>query len=238
MCIFPFVETLRLARELNGLTKPEIAMFVLTVFDAAKIPDIAEEIQKFRDELDNIIGRVSRKKFIREFHQSRFREVYNEEISSGKITIRESHQASSLEKFINTKVRNSMDIADATIRYFRATGLFTFGTKAVRLIISPLKSQEVEQILNEMPFEPVPFYDDVDRFYEYLGNPDIPSLPWQTTNVMLLNLRKLQKAIGTYQIAESEFVQLTQNKQKETILKLEETHKQQLLIEYERNLQK
>ncbi len=238
MCIFPFVATLRLAKELDGLTKPEIAIFVLTVFDAAKISDIMEEIQKFRDAFENISGRVPRKRFIREFHQNRFREIYSEEISSGKITTRESRQPSSIERFINTKVRNSVDIADAAIRYFRVTGLFTFGTKAFRLVVSPLKSQEVYQILNEMSLEPVLFYDDVDKFYEYLGNPDIPSLPWQTTNVMLLNLRKLQNAISIRQISESEFIQLTQNEQKEIILKLEETHKRQLLTEYEHDLQR
>ena len=78
----------------------------------------------------------------------------------------------------------------------------------------------------------------MNKFYEYLGNPDIPSLPWQTTNVMLLNLRKLQNATGVHQISESEFMQLTQNEQKEIILKLEETRKRQFLIEYEHDLQR
>ncbi|MHC1630859.1 MAG: AlwI family type II restriction endonuclease [Methanotrichaceae archaeon] len=188
MNIFPFVETLRVCREVEGLSKNEIAMFMLPTLNYAEIPQTIETILEFRKEKENYHGR-HRKEFIAETHINRFQQLYSNEITSGNIGTRES-QTSTISTFIRKKIRNSLDVADATIRYFRATGLFTLSADFHGLRISDVHQAEVNQILDEMTFETVDFYDDVDRFYEHMGNIEYPTLPWH----LMPNL--LQRAIS------------------------------------------
>lgn len=175
MNIFPFVETLRVCHELDGLSKDEIAIFLLPVFHRSQINEAIDKIRRYRRLKNNLRG-SDRFNFIKETHLNEFIEVYAEDLKEGKYSTRESI-TSTAEDFLKKKMRNSVDVSDAVIRYFRASGLFTISADYRRLVVSPLYRREVARILNEMCFEIVDFYDDVDRFYEYIGNPDIPTLP-------------------------------------------------------------
>ncbi len=177
MSIFPFAETLRACRELEGLSKEEIAIFLLPVFNSADVSAAIQAILDFRLALGERQGRP-RKEFVRDQHRERFAMIYAQEINTGKISTRESPTATA-DAFLRKKMRNSLDVADAVIRYFRATGLFTLSADFHGLRISPLHRAEVDHILDRMTFTPVDFYNDVDLFYSYFGNPDTPLLPWE-----------------------------------------------------------
>lgn len=187
MGIFPFVETLRLAYELDGLTKHEIAMFGLSLLQASAVPEAKAAILEFRQQVANYSGR-ERREFIRNTHESVFRHVYAEDIAVGNIATRQTVAAPTVEGFLAKKMRNSLDVADAAIRYFRVTGLFTLSAMTRRLTVSHYRRRDVEDILG-MEFTPVDFYEDVEAFYDYFGNPELPVLPWETLPRLLTRAR-------------------------------------------------
>lgn len=178
MDIFPFIETLRICRQLGGLSKTEFAIFLLPVLNRADVPTVVAEISQFRIEREEVHGR-KRAEFVAEIHKEHFRQVYAQEIAQGEVNTREIPTYTA-EQFLDKKIRNSRDVADAAIRYFRATGLFTLSADFHGLAISSAHRYEVDRILDEMTFRPVEFYEDVDRFYEYMGNPALPVLPWES----------------------------------------------------------
>jgi len=193
MGIFPFVETLRLAYELDGLTKHEIAIFCLSVLRASAVPEAKAAILEFRQQVASYSGR-ERREFIRNTHESVFRQVYAEDIAVGNIATRQTVAPPTVEGFLAKKMRNSLDVADAAIRYFRVTGLFTLSATTRRLMVSPSRKHDVEEIL-AMDFTPVDFYEDVEAFYEYYGNPELPTLPWETIPKLLVRARTVHTEI-------------------------------------------
>ena len=194
MNIFPFVETLRVCREVGGLSKNEIAMFMLPTLNYTEIPQTIEAIREFRREKENYHGR-RRKEFIANTHTNRFQQLYFNEITGGNIGTRET-KTSTVSTFLKKKIRNSLDVADATIRYFRATGLFTLSADFHGLRVSDTHLAEINQILDEMTFETVDFYDDVERFYEHIGNIEYPALPWHSMPNLLQRAVSLGAARG------------------------------------------
>jgi hypothetical protein len=228
MDIFPCVATLQACRKLGGLSKEEIAMFLLPVLIQKEVSCIIQAIKSFRIECSTRHGR-HRIEFINREHKRHFRNIYAHEISHGMIGTRES-RTSTVDDFLNKKMRNSLDVADAAIRYFRATGLFTLSADFHGLTISPVHSREVDRILKEMEFKTVEFYDDVDRFYEYMGNPDLPILPWETKD----QLEARAVSLGVRQkVARN----LSPTKLKETIEKQEQEQKVKRLLKYTAYLQ-
>jgi hypothetical protein len=177
MGIHPFVATLRACYELNGISKEELAIFLLPTLKNEDVIHSINKIKEFREERDKYKG-VERREFIWNTHIEEYARVYAEELESGQFHTRESLTTDETS-FLSKKIKNSLDVADAAFRYFRATGLFTFSADYRRLVVSQLHRQEARRILNEMEFEIVDFYDDLEAFYEYMGNPDIPTLPWE-----------------------------------------------------------
>jgi len=176
MSIHPFLATLRACYELDGISKEELAIFLLPVLKDDDISPSIEKIKAFREQLSRYSG-IERKKFIQNIHFEEFANVYAEELASGQYHTRESITSTEHE-FLNKKVRNSLDVADAAIRYFRATKIVTLSADYRKLVISPMYRNEARRILNEMEL-PIVDYDNVEEFYEYMGNPDIPQLPWE-----------------------------------------------------------
>jgi len=228
MDIHPFVETLRVCRELAGLSKEEIAIFLLPVLNRGEISAVIQIIKDFRAELSKRHGR-HRKEFIRGEQEEHFRQVYAHEIASKDIGTRESRTAT-VDSFLKNKMKNSRDVADAAIRYFRSTGLFTLSADFHGLTISPIHRNEVDCILDEMTFAPVNFYDDVDRFYKHMGNPDLPALAWETRNQLVA------KAIALG-LQKHEAQQLSLPALKDTIEQHERERKTEKLIEFMANVQ-
>jgi len=177
--IFPFFETLKLTHRLHGVTKDEIAMFFLPCLTIDDFNQVYEQILEFRQQLQRIRHKTNRLRFIQEQKEEIFQRVYQEDINSGNIRTRES-PTDTVSQFINKKIRNSMDYADALIRYFQYTGYFS--RTYDQLITSPNKERDIIQLLDiELG---IVDYHDVDQFYHYFGNPELPILPWERTDAM------------------------------------------------------
>ena len=232
MNVFPFVVTLDLAWRLEGLSKREIAAFVLPILHKDQVDKAEKAISQFRESLAAFPGGRPRKEHADQVHRERFRVLYADDIRAGRIATREARRAATMESFIATKVRNSLDIADAAIRYFRATGLFTLEARTDRLVISDFHRQEADQVLDTMTFEPVPFYADVERFYEYMGNPEIPLLPWEDRAQLVAKVMALQPDMDRPTLLNISISEL-----KNLLLTLEEQHKQTTLEGYTVSLQ-
>lgn len=192
MEVFPFVETLKVAKELNGVTKREIAMFLLPCLSEGDFNQAINKINGYREELQRRRAGLPRKEFTEQQHFEIFREVYSEDIEAGDIETREIPTAG-LREFVLKKIRDSIDYADATIRYFQYTGFFTRSSD--RLVLAPHRMQEIERILDEMDFEIIE-YDDVDRFYAHIGNPNLPYLPWENIDDMQERITIIKAQMG------------------------------------------
>ncbi len=173
--IKPFLETLRLIRELDGLSKLEIAIFAVPFIKYYEYEIIKKEVINYRRELSLLKG-VERKKFQTQYHLNKMKKIYAEEISSGHLHLREAGgvEADILD-YLKTKRRNTIDYADAAIRYFRMTNLFVISSHVYKLGISEDKVKIVDDILNTIPREPMSF-DDEEKFFEYLEDPNTPKL--------------------------------------------------------------
>lgn len=193
MNVFPFVETLRVIQEVGWLTKEEIAIFLLPCLTKNQFQRCPEVIRNFRQEIKKRRAGRPRKEFIQNFHFNRFKKLYKEDIRLGRITTREI-PTTTVESFVAKKMRNSLDYADAATRYFQYTSFLTRTPKGLEIV--PFLRDEVDRILTEMEFKINTDYDDVEKFYEYMGNPELPLLPWENIRDMGVRIQKLQKLIS------------------------------------------
>jgi hypothetical protein len=174
--IKPFVELLRLMYELDGLSKREIAMFCVSFINWENYSLVKNEILEFRHSMQDL-SKAEEHQHILETHKNRIRQTYVEELAIGNIRLRQQGTSTNNEdQFIETKLRNSIDYADATIRYFRATGLFTLSSHHFRLSILDIYGITVEDILTNT-VRSVEDFSEEREFLDYLGNPYLPALP-------------------------------------------------------------
>ena len=194
--IRPFVETLRLVYELDGLSKREIAIFCLPLIDFRSYSSVKAEIIKFRKELSQLKN-IEKRRLVIATHAAYYRKIFREELSSGSFHVRESRgRVPDEARFIATKVRNSMDYADAAVRYFRATGLFKLSATTFRLQVMESKLDLVKEILATTPSESLSF-EDQEIFLDFLGNPDLPALPDDRPEILQIEIANLVKAISS-----------------------------------------
>ena len=190
--VHPFRETLRVALELEGITKHEIALFLLPALTPQAFNRAVDKIREFRHELQSISGLRPRREFLQQVYESELQRIYAEDIRLGRIGIRETpaEGGRELQHFIHTKGRNLQDYADAVMRYFRYTGLFTL--RGNRLVVSNvMKARQLLAV--DLPLRTD--YENVATFYEYLGNPSIPQLPWETPSELQARLEQLSSEI-------------------------------------------
>lgn len=184
--IKPFLECLRLVRELDELSKDELAIFAVPFIDYRDYDDVRDAILTFREQLSTVYRREPHGNLIRQASVERLQEVYRDDIRDGRIATREqAGNIRTVEDFLLTKARNLRDYADAAMRYFRATGLFNVLPSTLQLVEE--RTREVDLILAEVGRDPEP-YPDVEAYYDYLGNPDIPVLPGEDPGA-LRNMR-------------------------------------------------
>ncbi|MEM2614058.1 MAG: AlwI family type II restriction endonuclease [Nitrososphaerota archaeon] len=179
--IHPFFETLRAVKELGGkLFLEEMAIFLLPCWNTPAVDKAIEKIREFRKELRNISGKREKKIFIQKKWFEEYHNIYKEDILSGRIKTREI-PTRTIEDFLEKKMRNARDYADAAFRYFSYTGILI--RRRNELSIPILCRFDVDKILDmEIPFNQD--YKDVDRFYQYFGDPSIPELPWEKPEIL------------------------------------------------------
>lgn len=118
-------------------------------------------------------------------------EIYKKEITSGDTKTRES-ASTNLNKFINTKISNLRDYADACVRALNATGYISISQKGKTISIYKNKLDDVRYFLKNTERNPI-FLDNEIKYKEYLFNASIPKL--STDNRKLLERKLLDKGI-------------------------------------------
>jgi len=185
--IRPYLELIRLIKDLGSLSKTEIALFFSQLTNFNKYDEIIEKILKFRRDSKEYKG--SRKMYVNECFENEILEIFKDEVVSKKLKTRESSDTS-LKKFIKTKRSNMKDYADAFVRYIRATELITFQKRTFRLIISPQKLDEVDYLLNTVSRNPFTF-KSLKEFKEYIFNPFTLSLLSDNKELLIAKLKTL-----------------------------------------------
>ena len=170
--IKPYLEIIRLIRELETLSFDELKIYGLTLTNYRDFDSVKEKIINFRTEKKEHKGKY--KKFADEVWTNVLLTTFSEKINSGKTKTRETKD-NSLKKFLKTKKRNARDYTDACFRYLRYTGLFSISHKNRTLSIYPDKVKEVDFILENVSREPV-YVSDMDKYKNYLFDSTIPAL--------------------------------------------------------------
>lgn len=171
----PYLELTRLIYELEGLSKNEIALFVMGLTHHNKFDLIRDKILAFRNEVKTLRERkINYKAFVLDVFRRELSELFREEIEGGEIAIRETDEIS-LNKFIKTKRANHNDYADASIRYLRATGLFSINPRTFKIYVMPEKIKDVQYILSNIPRD-ISIFEDEDTYGEYLFASQSPVL--------------------------------------------------------------
>lgn len=171
-CIKPYLEIIRLIRDLETLSFDELKIFALMLIDYHNYEDVRDSILHFREEKNNNKGRY--KKFVDEKWTDAILKTYAEEITSGKTKTRETLD-SSLKKFLQTKKKNTRDYTDACFRYLRYTGLVSISHKNRSISFYQDKLKEVDFILDNIDRNPV-FVDDEAQYKKYLFDVSYPIL--------------------------------------------------------------
>lgn len=164
----PYLELLRLVKELSNISKAEIAIFFVQMTNYSKFEFVVTAIKKFRFDISKHKG--NRKAFIDDVFTKEILKIYAEDIRANNLKTRESGEAT-LSKFVNTKKSNHVDYADAFIRYLRATQFVSFEKKTFRMIIAPSRVAEVDFILKNVDRKAAAFRAEAD-YKKYLFNPD------------------------------------------------------------------
>jgi len=183
--ILPFIFTLQVAKKVDGLTKQEIALFLLPHRRMSGVSEVAAQIRKYRMAREKKKGRVAKRTFDRLTHWRLFKKIYADSLARHK-------NAAERNKELIKKVSNSLDVADACIRLLRYTGIFA--TQKDRLVLNNIRAEEITCILSRK-WKLVDYYKDAKRFFAYFGNPDKPELPFFDPLFLIKKILNLVKQI-------------------------------------------
>ncbi len=183
----PYLELIRLIKDLGSLSKTEIALFFTQLIHYSEYDKIVKKIQDFRKGSKKFRG--SRKIYVSKCFENEILKIFREEVQNKNLKTRESNDIS-LKNFIKTKRANMKDYADAFVRYIRATELITFQKRTFRLIISPQKLEEVEFLLKNIPREPISFRSK-QEFKDYLFDPYSVKLLTDDRDSLIKKIKKL-----------------------------------------------
>ena len=133
---------------------------------------IIAKIKDFRAKKEAYKGEY--KEFKQQIFYTETREIYSDEIATGHIKTRES-KTTSVNDFLDKKIRNLRDYSDAVVRHLRTTGIINATVIGKTLSIAPERKKDVEYLLFTVAREPV-FISDLDSYQKYLYDPTLPAL--------------------------------------------------------------
>ncbi len=188
-CVKPYLEIFRLIEELEQISFDELRLFGMQLTSYKKFNLVKDKILKFREDKKNSTRKYS--DFYDEYMKNELIEIYKKEITSGDTKTRES-ASTNLNKFINTKISNLRDYADACVRALNATGYISISQKGKTISIYKNKLDDVRYFLKNTERNPI-FLDNEIKYKEYLFNASIPKL--STDNRKLLERKLLDKGI-------------------------------------------
>ena len=171
-CIRPYLEILRLIRDLEYLTFDELKVFGIQMTDYHRFEDIKAMILRFRQNKENHRGTY--KRFVDDAWTNTILEIHSDRIACGKTKTRETRDAS-LKNFVKTQKSNLRDYTDACFRYLRYTGLVSIAHRSRTMSIFDSKAVEVDYILSTVDRNPV-FIDDAERYKAHLFSAGTPLL--------------------------------------------------------------
>lgn len=166
----PYLEIIRLVRDMEFLTPDELRIFALQLTDFRKYDNIKQAVIDFRKEKAQHAGAYQ--KFVDDTMTKAVAEIYSREIELGQFSTRQS-KTPTAKSFLAKKKRNMRDYADACFRYLRYTEMFLSDGHSLR--IAPDKIDEIDYILATVDRNPV-FLNDPSRYKEYLFSPLVPQL--------------------------------------------------------------
>lgn len=173
MNVRPLMLMIKLLLQLDKMSKEEIALFALTLTDYKKFNEVVTEIKKYRSLVSSKKAGIERKNFKKDYATQYVNKVYEDDIESGRTKLREGGK-----DFTKTKLQTLKDYADSSIRYLRATGLFTLLPHGQTLALTKAKIDDSIFLLEKYGIS-VSDKTDVDYEYyckNYLGNPSLPVL--------------------------------------------------------------
>lgn len=168
----PYLEIFRLIDTFGTITFDELQIFGMQIVNYDLFETIVSKIKQFRIDKEKYKGHYKeykQKVFYRETSK-----IYEDDIIVGNINTRES-KTSTVDAFLDKKISNLRDYADACVRYLRATGLVNVTAIGKSLSIIPEKKKDVDFILSTVSREPC-YVSDLCEYEEYLWNPNIPKL--------------------------------------------------------------
>lgn len=166
----PLIFVLKVIKSVEYLTKLDIAIFCLTVTNNDALEKTIEEILKYREKLNLLDSHLERIKYREKYFYNKFLHIY-----ADTKMIREGKAGKSKEQIIKTKMKNALDVADATTRYFRYTGLFVASKN--KLVLNPMKLFLIDEVIKNSKI--VENFNDVEEFYNYFGNPNFPTWEYE-----------------------------------------------------------
>jgi hypothetical protein len=169
--IKPYLELMRLTRELEYLTFDEIKIFVLQLTDFREYDIIKRKIVQFREDEKRHTGKY--KEFIRNTWNKEIRHIFKNDIIAGNMRTRESNDTS-LKNFLKTKRSTMRDYTDAALRYLRFTGLLSISGRG-KISFFTNKLPEIDYILQTIDRNPV-YCNDLKKYKEYLFDNKNPLL--------------------------------------------------------------
>ena len=171
--VVPFVAMLKLISEVNklwsdrgnkpvGISKREFCLFVPTLINYRDISRYANEIVKLRE------AQKGKTKADRKAMRDSYRRSFAV-----------SFLGSSVQKEIDTHLKNLRDYGDNAIRYFRLTKFIRIRGNGFYIDLEPNRHTEIESLLEAAFYKPKMFIDK-DEYLGYMSDDSKPRLPWQT----------------------------------------------------------
>jgi hypothetical protein len=164
--IRPYLELLRMVKEIGNISKTEIAIFFVKLIDYKNFNKIRDEIKAYRAAYKAYTG--NKKGFTDAVFDQELSKVYADEIEKEQFKGRQDDDTTK-QQLLDRKKSNQTDYADALIRYLRATQLISFD-RNFRVIVSPARSAEVDYILSTVSREALAFKNEKE-FKQYLFDP-------------------------------------------------------------------
>jgi hypothetical protein len=174
--IKPFVATLHLISKVNkiceergmkvkGVSRIEFALFFVSLSNYKNINDTAKRLVKFREKFESLTDREKQTKLIEKYFEDNF---------------------SDYESWHNAK-----EYTDNIIRYFRLTRYIYIRGNGWYIDIEPRRIVEINALLESDNASSLDF-DSKDEYIKYIGNAEMPVLPWEKTSTLqdvIKNLR-------------------------------------------------
>jgi AlwI restriction endonuclease. len=166
--IKPYLEIMRLIRELEYLTFDEVKIFAVQLTDYRLFEKIKNEILAFRSDIEK--RKENYKMLVEKYWDNTIQQIFKEDIFEENVLKKQTKKG-----FKQTKKSTIRDYADACFRYLRYTGLISISHREHSITFVKEKIQDVDFILNTVDRNPK-YTDDIQAYKNYLFNAKIPTL--------------------------------------------------------------